>query len=575
MVRIFSSLVGIAAAAVALLGTAEAYGSAVDYDGQLCTDFVNYKVWLPPGRTVQLVEQGLAAMGLSKNATDQIPFACYDSFMKYACSSAFPMAEATANPLIYNVRFTCKSTCQKAVNDCQFTLGIVKPDAIPNCDGPIPGSITPEIPAGVAFQPNEPCLAGTCLKPQGADQKCLPAVGGDGLRIKCPEPYFKEDQRLIKEGVPTSEQYCKNGCCLQCPAQYALYKDGALDIGFKVTDYTRAVSTVFSFLLMISYLCLPEKRSHPSALILFFSICVFLFSVVIIFPLTDRYGMQCSADGVNPSTQFNNLRCAIQGGILIFASVGTAAWCTAVIVNLHLHTVWNSAWMARKYWLLHILCWGAAAAICGTALGLGEVKWEYATLCLISQHRASDIFFYPMAAMIFPAFLLHIATFIHIARISTQAGVDSETMSRSTLSAGAAAVISHRRHVMMAIKVQWRAALMAIWALVTVTFYWLFYFVQLRKIDPRDLELHIWEFVACLSKGTAHDTCVETMKDVVPPYVLMIAAEFAVSTIGTVIFLVFFKAALWEEWKEWFANVSYFLRGRRTQQKEQEQFFVI
>ncbi|KAG0236807.1 hypothetical protein BGW42_002675 [Actinomortierella wolfii] len=569
-----------AAAAVTLLGSAEAYGSAVNYDGTLCKDFVDYKVWVPPNVTVQAIEKALAAKGLTQKNVDQIPFDCYDSYMKYVCSSAFPYAEQTTDPLVYNVRFTCKSTCQKAVADCKDRLELAEQalgvkGLVPNCDGPIEGSVSPGIPSGVPFQPDNACLAGKCIKPQGNDQKCLPAVGGGDLRVKCPEPYFKEDVRLAKEGITTSEQYCKNGCCLQCPAQYALYKDGALDIGFKVTDYTRAVSMVLSFILMMSYLCLPDKRSHPSALILFFSICVFLFSVVIIFPLVDRHGMQCSADGVNPSTQFNNLRCAIQGGILIFASVGTAAWCTALIINLHLHTVWNSAWMAKKYWMLHILCWGIAAAICGAALGMGEVKWEYATLCLISQRRASEMFFYPLAAMIFPAFLLHIATFIHIARISTQAGVDSETMSRSTLSAGAAAVISHRRHVMMAIKVQWRAAVMAIWALVTVTFYWLFYFIQLRKIDPEDLEDHIWEFVACLYKGIEHDTCVETMKEVVPPYVLMIAAEFAVSTIGTVIFLVFFKAALWEEWKECLSNISYFIRGRRNQRKEQEQFFVI
>jgi hypothetical protein len=69
---------------------------------------------------------------------------------------------------------------------------------------------------------------------------------------------------------------------------------------------------VLGFLLMMTYLCLDDKRSHPSALILFFSIGIFLFSVVIVFPLVNTRAMQC-VDEINPSTQANNLKCAIQG----------------------------------------------------------------------------------------------------------------------------------------------------------------------------------------------------------------------------------------------------------------------
>ncbi|KAG0037666.1 hypothetical protein BGZ89_008204, partial [Linnemannia elongata] len=184
------------------------------------------------------------------------------------------------------------------------------------------------------------------------------------------------------------------------------------------------------------------------------------------------------------------------------------------------------------YGFLHVICWGYATAITGVALGTGHIQWDFATLCLVSQDKASEIFFYPMAAMIFPAFLVHIATFFHIARISTMAGADSETMSRSTLSAGAAAAISHRRHVMMAIRIQWRAALMAICAIVSVTFYWLFYFIQLRKINPQTLSKNIILFVFCLKKGTPHNECADNLAPFLPPYGLMIAAEFVVSSIG-------------------------------------------
>jgi hypothetical protein len=244
-------------------------------------------------------------------------------------------------------------------------------------------------------------------------------------------------------------------------------------------------------------------------------------------------------------------------------------------MNLHFHTVWNSAWFAKKYWLLHFLCWGFATAVTAVVLVKGEVKWEYATLCLVSQDKASQLFFYPLAVMIFPAFLVHCATFIHIARISVMNSQDSETMSRSTLSAGAAAVISHRRHVMMAIRIQWRAALMAICAIVSVMLYWLFYFIQLKKINPAELASHIAKFVGCIKVGNAHDTCADELAPFLPPFGMMIAAEGVVSSIGTVIFIVFFKPALVREWGDKFASIGYWIRGGGKRRKDQDQFFVI
>ncbi|KAI1315378.1 hypothetical protein EDD11_000882 [Mortierella claussenii] len=468
----------------------------------------------------------------------------------------------------YNVRFACTSTCQMAVTQCTqlFTVFNVQ-NLLPQCDAPIPGTVLYHPPNGIPFQPT-----GACNQVHALNNGTGP-TGITNLTTQCDTP-FVVDPKLGPGGTTTNPQYCMNGCCIPCPAQYYLYREGALETGFRITNIIRAVSMVLGFILMMTYLVLDDKRSHPSALILFFSICVFLFSVVVIFPLVDTHAMQC-ADTINPSTQKNNLKCAIQGAMLVFASISTCAWCTALILNLHLHTVWNSAWFSKKYWLLHILCWGFAIAVTAVALIMGEIKWEYATLCLVSQDKASQIFFYPMAAMIFPAFLVHVATFIHIARISIMTGEDSETMSRSTLSAGAAAVISHRRHVMMAIRIQWRAALMAICAIVSVMLYWLFYFIQLRKINPLTLQEHIITFVYCLKLGKAHDTCVDELAPYLPPYGLMIAAECVVSSIGTVIFIVFFKPALVREWGEKFSSLGYLISGKGKLKKEQDQFFVI
>lgn len=119
----------------------------------------------------------------------------------------------------------------------------------------------------------------------------------------------------------------------------------------------------------------------------------------------------------------NNALCGAQGAILIFSSLATVLWCAALIVNLHMHTVWNSSFFANKYIFLHVFCWGVPAAFMAAALGLHAVKFEFANLCLVSIDYIFDLFFYPMAAIIAPAFLLHILTFFYIAKVCRIDGV--------------------------------------------------------------------------------------------------------------------------------------------------------
>ncbi|KAF9115513.1 hypothetical protein BGX27_007528 [Mortierella sp. AM989] len=569
MTRIFSKVAVMATLALGLIGTVtEAIGSSAPYTGSVCKDFVDYNVWLPPNMNISSIEKSMAAKGLTSSSLSQLTEACYPPFLELVCSSAFPrVVPAPGQNNTFDVKFACKSTCQAAYTQCADFFQIFGFDnMIPQCDAPIPGTTDFYGPSGISYQPDATCNVVHSLTGAGP-------AGITNLTTTC-EPPFINDPKTGPGNTTANKMYCMNNCCIPCPAQYYLYREGALETGFRITNTIRAVSMCLGFILMMTYLCLDGKRSHPSALILYFSICVFLFSAVIIFPLIDTHAMQCH-DVVNPSTQQNNIMCAIQGGILVFASVATCSWCTALILNLHLHTVWNSAWFSKKYWLLHIFCWGYASAVTAVALGMGEIKYEYATLCLVSQEKASQIFFYPMAAMIFPAFLVHVATFFHIARISIMSSEDSETMSRSTLSAGAAAVISHRRHVMMAIRIQWRAALMAIFAILSVMMYWLFYFIQLRKINPSELQKQVVNFVGCLKSGFPHDVCADRLSEFLPPYGLMIAAESVVSSIGIIIFIVFFKPALVKEWGEKFSSLGYWMTGRGKLKKEQDQFFVI
>lgn len=123
----------------------------------------------------------------------------------------------------------------------------------------------------------------------------------------------------------------------------------------------------------------------------------------------------------------------------------------------------------------------------GVALGFHAVKFEFANLCLVSLDYIFALFFYPMAAIICPSFLLHICTFFYIAKISLQESIESEmSQSLSTGSSSAAMVRNQvaarkHKHVVTAVKIQWRALLLAVVAIVTVVFYWVSYSCPIQK----------------------------------------------------------------------------------------------
>ncbi|KAK3819510.1 MAG: hypothetical protein J3Q66DRAFT_311247 [Benniella sp.] len=85
------SIVGLVAIATLLTTSvqhADAFGSMVDYNGTVCNGFIDYKVWIPDGVTVDLIEQQLIKDGIQDVAALVDP--CKSTYMAYACSSAFP-----------------------------------------------------------------------------------------------------------------------------------------------------------------------------------------------------------------------------------------------------------------------------------------------------------------------------------------------------------------------------------------------------------------------------------------------------------------------------------------------------
>ncbi|KAF9159449.1 hypothetical protein BGX20_002930 [Mortierella sp. AD010] len=469
--------------ALGLLGTVNAIGTAENYNGAICKDYVNYQVWMAPNVTIASIEASLVQEGMVEQTLKLIPPTCLTPLMELVCSAKFPRVQTSSTNGNYNVQFACKSTCQTMVAECgPLFTAFGKGSLIPDCDGPINGTVQAIPPNGVLYQPDGSCNVVTNLNTNGTG-----LVSKNQNSTHCPAPFIP-DTMLGPGGTSTNPKFCESGCCIPCPAQYSLYPKGKLELGYKIADVGRAM--------------------------------------------------------------------------LIFFAVAICAWVTMIIVNLHLHMVWSSAWFSRNYTLIHTFCWTYPSVVTAVALGLKQVKWETGHYCLLGEEMSSYIFFYPVAALIFPAFLIHVYTFIYIARITV-----THSNTQSALSSGGTPVISPRRHIMNVIKIQWRAALVAVFALIAVMYYWLFFFLQIKKIRPEIIRPNVRKyFVSCLLNGGDQDTCAEELAPYLPPYGLMISAEILISCLGIIIFIVFFRPSMIYEWSDWFHSLMSERRSKKSKE---------
>ncbi|RCH77663.1 hypothetical protein CU098_000852, partial [Rhizopus stolonifer] len=248
--------------------------------------------------------------------------------------------------------------------------------------------------------------------------------------------------------------------------------------------------------------------------------------------------LQCSSNGVSPAEIGNNALCAAQvlklGAILVFSSFSTILWSCVLILNLHFNTVWSSSFFADKYIILNIICWGIPVAMTCIAIGLHALKFEFSSLCLISIEYIFKIYFYPLAAIVCPSFLIHVCTFFYIAKAAIKEKLESDHI--QTLSAENTTDIQqgvNHRHIVAAVKIQWRALLLTILAISTILFYWLAYMIQVSNFTNTEKDGNIilcWIECMLLSKGD-QDKCYQFAKSWLPSFPLMVTVDIFASLI--------------------------------------------
>lgn len=524
----------------------------------ICNKYVDYSAYTN-GISISIIEKQLQGLTNITRVLEKIAPTCVDAYYRYACSFAYPRCSNN------EPKIGCMSTCNETHHKCTKIFMLAGIKMLPNCNAISP--IT-KLPLSLS---NDSCNSIPSRIENPNAYYDLSFVPSNFTAVQCPAPFVKPES-----SAELNSAHCVAGCCIPCPTQNLFYPESWAVNGFKATDVVRLISAIVSFFMLVSYIVLPDKRGQSSFFISNFSAAIFLYSAVVFFSLGNPQRIQC-ANLVTASNQNNNILCAVQGAILIFASLATCCWAAALIANLHFQTVWKSNAIKNQQILVWLFCWGYAVVVMCVALGLQQVKFEFANLCVVSIDTIFELFFYPMAAIVCPAFLIHLLTFIYIARITFKQGIQSDTSQEGPTEMDSAPITSRKhKHVMVALQIQWRPVLLAVLAIGIVLFYWIFYFTQIHrmasiKYSP-NTEL-LWA-ECMISPDGDQNNCAQIINQFLPKYGLMITAESLVSSLGIWLFIIFGKISLLKEWGSWFQE-----QGRRftskSNKRQSEQFFAL
>ncbi|CAG8737288.1 21236_t:CDS:2, partial [Racocetra persica] len=265
---------------------------------------------------------------------------------------------------------------------------------------------------------------------------------------------------------------CFGGCCLPCPYVNNFYPAGQIDAIYTVLSVIRVISFVGIAIIVLSYLVLPNKREHPAMIVLIFNTCLLAFLGITFFYIGNHKSIQC-ADDFTQATMKNNLLCGVQAFTFV----------PAITSN---------------------------------------ISFDFGAVCMVSKNISKELFWAPLAIIVVPAFLIHIATFIYVAKAQWMLARDFDDSSFGTIVTYSTGYLEHvtSKDVLNVIKIQWRSLLLAMILLLT---------------------------------NDGQNECAYIPKGHIPNVVFLTVSELLTASVGISIFLVFgTSVGLLMEWKHWF-----------------------
>ncbi|KAJ3097753.1 hypothetical protein HDU97_004568 [Phlyctochytrium planicorne] len=561
----FSRAAAAAIIAFASLASAGLQGQecvARKYTGTICKEYVTYFTAassLAEQKSDAFVKGQIEDAVSGLNKVQSAP-ECYDKLVAIACGIEFPKCDAKAEGATGTTQILCKGNCQDALATCT----------------PVVKSLIGDIGVTLLQSNLHNCtfLTSSNPEPWGNDGQCLAAKkSGAATAAACPYPF-------LPKTANTTNKNCQDvgpglSCCIPCPVQDWVYPKGQFNSAVMVTQIASAISTILVGYVVISWAVLPGRRQHPGDIVLHFAIACMIWQACALFLVGNPRRIQC-ADEVTVSTASNNTLCGIQAALTMCSVHATVFWAGYMIFNLHATIVWRSNFFERFKPLGVTLCWGLPGIFTFLPFLISSVDGVTGVTCLIAAADANRLFFSVHAVIVLPAFLLNIATMIHImivARRSSSSnlsnGYSSNGYSGNGYS-GDAKPLSARRQMLQLLKLNWRALFLGLVFVVTYVTYVIFYQVVVTPLATTDSSTKwIQEWSQCLaSTGGDQTLCHDRFKNNIPSFALVIVSAVLVSSVGLWLFIIFgFNLQILYDWVNWGHDL---VGGKRKEEQYEE-----
>ncbi|CAG8440988.1 11967_t:CDS:2 [Funneliformis mosseae] len=341
--------------------------------------------------------------------------------------------------------------------------------------------------------------------------------------IACPFPMIPLN---LKEGLSQDNtSLCQNGCCLACPIVNNFYKTGQIDLIYRTLGFIRLISFICILILVASYIVLPNKRENPALIVLCFNLSLLIFLGVSFFYFGDFKRIQC-VNSITQSTMQNNTLCGVQAQAIILL-------------------------ISTVFAILPVV--------------LQKIEFEFGAVCLVSSESSNLLFWYPLAVFVIPGFMIHVWTFVFIGKsqcMFNSGFEDSTLVEESSETKGKSITEITGSEIVRAVKVQWRALMLALIFMITYMIYWSYFIFEInRKLYPGTfLEPWFSTWLKCIiENGTksknAQNICSVYSINYVPNVAYLATAESLTALLGVSIFIVFgTSVGLWSEWKLFLMN---------------------
>ncbi|KAJ3086202.1 hypothetical protein HDU96_005008, partial [Phlyctochytrium bullatum] len=263
----------------------------IPYNGTVCSGVVTWTVLASQFTQVEDYIKSQTGKDSFKTLSSYTP-KCSTAWKRWLCTNYFQDCGNSVNvsgQLFF--RKPCSSPCNEFLDACSPVLqGTNLESNLQNCSLiTIPDPQTSSNPS-----------TSNSERPLSSSVQCYGSTANltKSIQPKCPSPLVPKPTSLTDKDRDYSICLDAMDCCLGCPALESFYPSDILDTTLRVLGPIRIISVILGTAVFVSYLVLPDKRTHPRVMVLFVSFDVMAFQLLSIFPtFGNRQELLCANAG--------------------------------------------------------------------------------------------------------------------------------------------------------------------------------------------------------------------------------------------------------------------------------------